>query len=392
MIPKVNITLLSGTLGAIGGNNDGVAGMVIGCDPTGTSIVAGDKFTLRSIDDAKVAGLNDIAYAYQQIKEFYNEAGIGAKLYVIIAPNTETLENMADPASGNAYGKKLLDYAAGEIAMLGICRKPAAGYTPTVTKGMDNDAITAMNKLQAMAATYLSAYKPFVGLVEGRSYQGNPTTLDNLTAGSNNHVGVLLAASKELHTIDAGAASIGLLLGRAAAVPVQRKVARVKDGALSITGAYYGAATAEATDITSIDAKGYITIGTFANKAGYFFMDDLLATATTDDYKTISARRTMNKLVRIAYVTYINEVNDDIELTDEGKLTPATAKFYEGLITNAINLAMTANGELSSFSAYVDPNQNVLSTSKVTIRCAAVPKGYSQQIDVVLGFSNPALA
>ena len=392
MIPKVNITLLSGTLGAISAGNDGVAGIVIGCDPTGTSITAGDKFTLRSMDDAKVAGLDGIPYAYQQIAEFYAEAGIGAKLYVLISGNTETLTDMADMASGNFYGKKLLDYAQGEISILGICRKPAAGYTPVTTSGIDGDVHTALAKMQAMAAAYLTAYNPFVGIIEGRSYQGVPATLTDLTTGDDNHVGVILAASKDLNTIDPAAASVGLLLGRAAAVPVQRKVARVKDGALAITGAYYAAATAEATDITSIDAKGYITIGTFPNKAGYFFMDDLLATATTDDYRTISLRRTMNKMVRLAYSTYINEVNDDIELTSEGKLSPATAKFYEGLINNAINGAMTAAGELSSFSAYVDPAQNVLSTSKVVIRCAAVPKGYSQQIDVILGFSNPALA
>lgn len=392
MIPKVNIILRSGGLGAVGGTNDGVAGMVIGCDVTGSGITVGDKFLLRSLDDAKVNDLDKIPYALQQITEFYNEAGTGAKLYVLIAGNAETLEDLSDPSSANKWGLKLLEHAGGEITLLGVCRKPAPGYTPLTTKGMDDDAIAAITKMQVMAAAFMATYQPFVGIIEGRNYLGNPANLDDLTTMDKNHVGITMAASKEMNTIDPNAASIGLLLGRAAAVPVQRKVARVKDGSLPITAAFYGAATLETTDVASIDEKGYITMGTFPNKAGYFWMDDPLATATTDDYKTISMRRTMNKMVRIAYVTFVNELNDDINLTTEGKLTPATAKFYEGLVDNAVNIAMTANEELSWFGAFVDHEQNILSTGKITVRCSAIPKGYTQQIDVVLGFDNPALA
>jgi hypothetical protein len=336
--------------------------------------------------------LLQIEYAYQQIAEFYNEAGVGAKLYVIIAANTETLTNMADKASTNHYGKVLLDYAQGEIGILGICRKPAAGYSPTLTHGIDEDAVTAITKMQALAEDYHATFKPFVGIIEGRAFNGTVADLTDMAAASNNYVGVTLAASGELNDIDDTAASVGLVLGRAAAVPVQRKIARVKDGALSIAAGYYGSDTVEDTDYESIDEKGYITIGKFANKTGYYFMDDILATDPTDDYSTISKRRTINKMIRIVYATYINELNDDIELTSEGKLSPATAKYYEGLISNAVNTQMTSNSELSSFAAFVDVNQNVLSTGKVVIRCSAVPKGYSQEISVVLGFSNPALS
>ena len=392
MIPKVDITLQSGALGAVGGTEDGVAGLVIGCDPGTSGIAAGTKFILRSIDDAKTANLDAIPYAYQQIAEFYAEAGTGAKLYVLISANTETLANIALKSSTNKYAKTLLDYAQGEIKLLGICRKPAAGYTPTTTNGIDADSYAAATNLQALAADYQAAFKPFVGIVEGRSYTGTPASLTDLGTLSQNYVALQIGLSNTLQAIDASAASVGLALGRAAAVPVQRKIARVKDGALSITGGYIGSLTVQNADWASVAEKGFIVFGQYANKSGIYFVDDTLATATTDDYKTISMRRTINKMVRIVYATYINELNDDIELTAEGKLTPATAKYYEGLVKNAVNLQMTANGELSNFDAFVDVNQNVLSTSKVVIKCAAVPKGYSQEINVTLGFSNPALS
>lgn len=392
MIPKVDITLQSGALGAVGGSEDGVAGLVIGCDPGASSIDAGQLFVLRSIDDAKTAGLDQIDYAYKQISEFYDEAGTGSKLYVIISGNTETLADIASASSTNKYAKKLLDYAQGEIKVLGICRKPAAGYTPTVTNGIDADCYTAATNLQALATSYQAAFTPFVGIVEGRSYNGTPASLTDLGTLSHNFVGIAICKSSALHAIDSTGASVGLVLGRAAAVPVQRKIARVKDGALAISAAYIGSLTVENADWESVAEKGFIVIGQYANKSGYYFIDDTLATAVTDDYKTVSLRRTMNKMVRIVYGTYINELNDDIELTSEGKLTPATAKYYEGLIKNAVNLQMTANGELSNFDAYVDVAQNVLSTGKVVVKCAAIPKGYSQEISVILGFSNPALS
>lgn len=392
MIPKISITLLNGGLGSVGNTNDGVTGMVIGCDPAASGIVAGTIFVLNSTADARTNQIDKIPYAYQQIAEFYAEAGEGAKLYVLICANTETLTLMANMASANKYGKTLLDYAGGEITMLGICRMPAVGYAPTFVKGLDDEVMIALPLLQAMAASYHTAFTPFVGIIEGRDYQGVPATLEDLSTGTANFVGITVAVSDTLAAIDPKAASIGLLLGRAAKVPVQRKVARVKDGGLAVGGVFYGTVAIEHADFASIAAKGFITIGTYANKLGYFFLDDTLATDPTDDYKTICNRRVMNKMVRLVYATYINELNDDIELTAEGKLSPATAKYYQGLIENAINTTMTANGELSSFSAFVDMNQNVLSSGKIYIRTTAVPKGYSQEINVTLGLSNPVLS
>lgn len=392
MIPKVTIELTNGALGSVGGAEDGIAGLVIGCDPLTSGIAAGTIFTLLSIDDAISNKLDEIPYAYQQIKEFYNEAGSGTKLFVEVVPDTETLANMADSASTNKYGKKLLDYAGGSIKMLGICRKPAAGYTPTTVKGMDDDSIAAIAKMQALAVAYFDKYTPFVGIIEGRKYMGTAAGLDDLTEGSANYVGVAMGTSDELNTIDATAASVGLVLGRAAAIPVQRKIGRVKDGGLSINGAYLGTAKVENTDFAGVVNKGYIAIGTYPNKTGYYFIDDCLATAVTDDYKSLSNRRVINKLVRIVYSTYINEVNDDITISADGKLSPATAKYYQGLISTQVDALMTAGEEISSFSAFVDINQNVLSTNKIEIRCSVIPKGYSQEIKVVLGFTNPALS
>lgn len=389
-IGKVDVTLRSGGLGIAGGTDDGITGMTIGCDVGTSGITAGDIFVLTSLDDAVTNKISEIPYAYQQVQEFYNESGRGAKLYVQIVEDTETLTEICDKASTNKYAKTLLDYADGEINIFGACRLPDSGYTPTVTNGIDIDSENAVVKLQVLAGDKQDEFAPIVGIVEARSFNGVPNDLTDFSQASNNYVGLAIAASDELNTIDSESASVGLLLGRAAANPVQRKISRVKDGALSITGAYYGSSTVENTDFTSIDAKGFITIGTYIGKTGYYFMDDLLATSSTDDYKVIVNRRVMNKVVRIVYKTYVEELNDDIEITSEGQIESSVAKYYEGLIKTQLQVQMQGNSEISDFSVNVDPAQNVLSTGKIEIELSIIPKGYAQEISVVIGFDNPA--
>ncbi len=71
-----------------------------------------------------------------------------------------------------------------------------------------------------------------------------------------------------------------------ASLPVQRKISRVKNGALPISGAYFSNTNDTETHENawnSIHDKGYIFFRTFVGKSGYFFNDDPTATALTDE-------------------------------------------------------------------------------------------------------------
>ena len=63
--------------------------------------------------------------------------------------------------------------------------------------------------------------------------------------------------------------------------------------------------------------------------------------------------------------------------------------YYERLIDNAVAVAM--QGEISDFTSYVDPAQNVLSTRRMTVSCRIRPRGMLRDIIVNLGFENPAI-
>jgi hypothetical protein len=97
----------------------------------------------------------------------------------------------------------------------------------------------------------------------------------------------------------------------------------------------------------------------------------------------------IDKATIVAYQTYVEELNDEITIDANGKISVPVIKYLQNKIESAVNLAMV--DEISSFSAYIDANQNVLSTGKLTVKAAIVPMGYTKTIEVLLGFTNPAL-
>lgn len=385
-LPNVNITLANGTLGQTLQTADGVCGMVLVGASEGT-IVQGSPFTVISLDDAKTKGLTQAnnPIAYKEITEFFNEAGTGATLYVLLVANTVTVESMADQTNANG-AVKLLDYAAGKIRILGIMDDPSA-YTPTITSGLNAKVATAKTNMQTLATTYFNKQWPFRAVIAGENFSGTATALTDQISSAQNRVSILIGDT----AASTNRAAIGLLLGRLAVIPVQRKVSRVKTGPLTSSTAYIVATDAtQYTTTATIHDRGYITIRTFPNKSGYYFTGDPTCTATTDDYRFIARGRVIDKAQILAYATYVEEIDNEVLVNTDGTLNAGYCKFMEQQVTNQLNLIMTANNEISSATCYVDPAQNVLSTNIVNVVLKIVPVGYSSTINITLGFSNPA--
>lgn len=84
---------------------------------------------------------------------------------------------------------------------------------------------------------------------------------------------------------------------------------------------------------------------------------------------------------------------DEMSLNEDGTMLQGVIMSWQQTIEDAVNRTMTAAGELSAdvngsggCKAYIDPTQNVLSTSRVNIVLKVRPFGYARYIDVALGF------
>lgn len=386
-LPNVTINITNGALGKVAGTDDGVAGLLLSGTAV-TGLVLSTPAQLFSFAQFEALGFTEAnnPLAYKEVKAFYNQAGAGAELWLMIVGDTVLFADLCD--NTKAYAPKLLDAASGRIRLLGINRKPAVGYVGTVLTGLDTDVITGITNLQALAEAYALAYKPFRALLPGLGFlKANVATLLDLKTRTDNRVALVLGADT------ATSAAVALVLGRLAANPVQRNIARVKDGAVGLTSAYFpdGTPTGDLeANWGSIHDKGYIFFRRFYGKSGFFFTDDHTVTADTDDYGSIARGRIIDKALTIAYTTFVEELNEEIPVDVEtGKVSPALIASWVANIENALGINMTAKQEIVKATCFIDGSQNVLATDTIQASISILPVGYAKYIVISLGLTNP---
>ena len=394
-LPRVKITFENGALGGVAPSEDGVCGLVAYATAVSTTFALNTPYLITKLDGLVALGITSEATGanaalYKTVKEFYSEAPDGTKLWVMGVAASTTIANLTDKA--NNIISPLLMAARGSINILML--KVASTAEPTMSGSIDGAVLTAVTNLQALAEDWAeNYYAPFVSLVEALSYSGVAASLPDLTARSDNRVGVVLGDSV---TGSAGAA-VGLVAGRLAAEPVQRSLARVRSGAIKAEAMYIGTNLAEIGDPDVANDLGYIVPRTFVGKSGYYWSDDHLATGASDDYCAIPRRRVIDKAYRIAYKTLVDEIAENVPVNTEGKLAAFHCKGVETSVESAIVNSMTSEGNLGNdpdnasdlgVQCYIDPDQNILATSRLEINLKVKPHGYSKYIDVKLGFKT----
>ena len=394
---KVIVEIKNGGIGGLIGTPDQVGGMILtGVAATGLALNTAKQInTLRDAVDLGIDEAYDTTNtckAYDNIKKFYDEAGNGKELWIMLVSETESLTDICDYDGANARVKDLLEAASGRIRLLGVQRSPANGYTPTVTEGIDADVYTAITELQTTLETFEGDFKPAIGVLDGLAFDGTIGDLKDLTTLTDSKVSVLLSntddqtASNEFYST-----AIGTVIGRLANIPVQQNIGRVKDGALKPANFYLetvDSSTLSNADMDTLADKGFLFARPHIGLSGFFFDGDPTATAVTDDYKFISRNRVMNKALELAYSVYVRELNDQVIVTDEGNLTAGAATYYETIISQQLGQQMENTGEISAFSVFVDPQQDIATTGQLVVEITIVPVGINREIKVTIGFST----
>lgn len=394
MLPRVKIFFENGNLGLVPPSADGLLGILCTGATVAATFVLATPYQLFKFADLTPLGVTEAnnPSVYKLIKEFYAEAGDGTEVWLMAFADTVKHSDMVDISTEN-YGKKLVNAANGRLRGLIVSRTPAVGYVPTITNGLDADIALARTNAQAFAVSYTdNQFAPLFVIIEGYAYSGTPANLTDLTAGtSTNRVGIFIGDT----VVSSPKAAMGVLAGRIAKSPVQRNIARVRDGALAAPETFIGALATDLVNVTAIHDKGYITFRTFVNQSGYYFNDDFMAALATDDYSHLTARRTIDKAYRIAYTTLLQWLLDEVQVNAEGTLPNGVIKSWQAEVENAIAAQMTANGELSGdvtngdkgVECFIDAAQDIVSTSKLIVRIRVRPFGYPRLIDVYLGFT-----
>ncbi|WP_271783872.1 DUF2586 family protein [Aquimarina algiphila] len=398
MLPKVNIQFDNGTIGAVSPSSDGVFGVLATAIET-EQFKLGEVYTVKSMKDVAELEIIDTVEnhrLYKFLSEFFKEGGSGNELWIMGMSKGQTLLDWFTPdeATGKIPAQKLLDQSKGRVKGLFTCYNGVVPATP-----VPYDWSAELLAMQSFATDYTaSKYAPLFIITEWFDFNGDVIALPDLLTYPHNRVGVLIGDTEQrtIGTPSRGTA-IGLLAGRLTKIQVHQNPGKVKDGPVSATKMYIVDTPPELFDVEGLNNKGYITFRTHVNKSGYYFTDDHLAVELKDDYHFLTRRRVIDKMYRIAYSELLEELLDEIPVTDEGKISPIYARTLEGKIEDAIAVAMTAKGELSfnpsnkddkGVIVKVNTENDFLATSTVELVMRGRPHGYARLIDVLLGYQT----
>ncbi len=389
-LPNVTINIERNGLGGVALTVDGIMGICLTGVAVSGKLELNTAYPIYTLDEAVALGIlktGDNAAAYKQIQEFYNEAGSGRKLWIIVSPDTIIIDKKVDKSENVCPAKILAESAQGEIKVMGVTWKPAAGYTGTTLDGLDSKVYAAVLAADSLAKDFVAQIMPFSVLLEGVGFTGVGSNLRDLLGMTSERAGIVLAATEEN-----GQGAVGMTLGRLARIPVQRKISRVKDGALPTLYGYLTDGDSIDTRLSDLDTmhdKGFIVLRKFPTRSGYYFNQDTTCAPVSNDLHTISHLRVIDKALVITYNTYVEEIDEEVKVNADGTLDAAMIAYLQAKIERAVGLNMV--GEISAFEAYIDPKQNILSVPRLNVVLRITPVGYMSQIIVSLGFKNPAL-
>ncbi len=412
-LPGVKIEIGNGGLGRVAASDDGIAALLLtgsGVTKEITTVKDGETVTetktlfetdkhyqLSSTKDLDTLGITskNNPLVYKEVCSFYAQAGEGAELHLMaVAPETKLSEMVNTVATSPL--SKLIEAAAGRIKIVGVNRLATKNDELARTKGIDDDAVTAAEKAHQTAESYAGKIMPFRVFLPAPQWTGETgENFFNPSGSSYNRVAMVLAADFAYKESDDAnpqyPAAIGMVLGRAAKAEPQQDLGRVKFGSIASDGYFTnGSKFLEKQGIAdSLNDAGYIFFLNYPGKNGCYLNGCPMACAPSDDYAVLNNGRIMDKAMRIAYDTYITEIMDNVKVGDDGKLPSGVCSSFESMIENAV--ASLMDGQISSFKAYVNPAQNILSTSTLQVECSIVPLGVLKTIKVLLAFSNPAL-
>ena len=381
-LPKVTISFSNGNLLQEIAALDGIGGIVGTVENAGLYSIPKQVFNLA---DAETKGftLADEPFMHGVLKDFYAEIPGNQELWVMGVPDTMTMTQMLDKEDADA-AIKLRKAAEGKISVLVVCRNPDGGYDAG-NGFLDADVETALTASVIFCGNALLDLQPLRVLVEGRVNDEDSNDILEPKTVDADFAGVVLGSSAADNK-----ASVGIALGRAMRFAAHIKIGKVANGPLTISEAYIG--TKKIKDMVNLEVlhdKGYISFMRHPQKAGVYFGIDHMA--NTADYRLLAYGRVIDKAAKITAAVYVNDLESEVDVDPKtGFIAELDIKHLESRISQQINVSMA--DQISGLEVYINPAQDIINTSKLTVKLRIIPKGYTSFIDVDLGLKAPTVA
>ena len=390
---KLTITRTNGNIVRSLAGEDHISGLVFysATLPTATEGAEGFSATERiraisTIETAEKLGITADATAWETKVLHYTLSSIfnmnpGVSLYV----------GIFKPASGaNAFSeiKQIQNYAGGRLRQVGVWN------------GAVELSDTLVNSLQSVRTTLEAQNKP-LSILYAPKVTDVTALPSNLAKIGRNGVSVIIGqdgagVAAELYadagnTDKASVSALGDLLGAVSKAKVHESIAWVESFPTNIAVPAFGDGKKyrdlDEAVIETLDSSRYIFLRTYDGLAGSFFNDNHTLDEPTSDYAYINDVRTMDKAVRAVRTYLLPKLGRPMKVDAETGKLERTA--VEHLITtgNKALEEMEKAGELSGYRFDIDPDQNILATSRVRGVIKNVAMGVMRNLDLEIGFA-----
>lgn len=340
------------------------------------------SFQVYSLAEAEAAGVtvDDFPIEHYHISEFYRFSD-SAQLQVLFVQYTGGTHDFLEV-------HELVAAADGDLSQIGV-------YTSVAfSTGM----VTA---LQAVLTNLKEEEDiPVIALLQANFHGTNLSSLPDLSSSASPQVTVLLGqdgggeGASLYNTYGQSIGTLGTCLGVTSSANVHLSIAW--KSAYNLAGADLNTlAFANGTPYKSVSKSQLGTLNdkryVFALKDyglnGSFFNSSSAATQESSDFYSIERNRVINKVRKLLRTSLLPELNGPLYLQDDGTLRIETIGKFTSLCEQGLQGMLRAT-ELSGYSIYIDPSQDVLATDELKINVSLQPVGVAKFIIVELQFTR----
>lgn len=391
---NLSITRTNGNMVRALSGEDHISGLAFYASKLPTAATGVDGFTndkrimaVSNIEAAEKLGIKadasewEIKVLHYLLDSVYN-MNPGVSLYVGIFKASSGVNSFAEI-------KTMQNFAGGRIRQIGVWNGSVAL------------ADTDISSLQSIRTTLEAQNKPLSILYAPKITDVTKLPTDLAKIGRNG-VSVIIGqdgagTAHDLYTsadntTKATVSALGDLLGAVSKAKVHQSVAWVEQFPTNISLAAFGDGTEYRNIDTAVaeelDNARYIFLRTYDGVAGCFFNDNHTLDTATSDYAYINDVRTMDKAVRGVRTYLLPKLGRPMKVDAATGQLERTA--VEHLITtgNKPLEEMEKAGELSGYKFDIDPDQDVLSTSRVRGVIKNVAVGVMRNLDLEIGFAQ----
>lgn len=137
--------------------------------------------------------------------------------------------------------------------------------------------------------------------------------------------------------------------------------------------------------LDSINSKRYIFMQKYIGTPGTYFVDNHTAISIASDYAYINDNRVIDKACRGIYASMLPALKGKLRLNTDGTMADTTIAYLANLALAPL-YQMNRDGDLGdidpSAAVYINPAQNVRSTSSVTVNVVLNEDGIARQIQI----------